>query len=74
VAAILMTTRSRGTPFFVKTDGALYHNGWIASTTPIKPPWEIAVEANPDVTSAFKWELYDLSKDWTQFNDIKRNL
>ena len=49
---------------------ALYHDGWIASTTPIKPPWELATEANPDVTHAFKWELYDLSKDWTQDGDI----
>jgi arylsulfatase len=49
---------------------AIYHDGWIASTTPIKPPWEIATEANPDVVNAFKWELYDLGKDWTQDTDI----
>ena len=49
---------------------ALYHDGWVASTTPIKPPWELTTEANPDVANAFKWELYDLSKDWTQDDDI----
>jgi arylsulfatase A-like enzyme len=52
---------------------ALYHNGWVAATTPIKPPWDIAVEANPDAVNAFKWELYDLSKDWTESNDLAQS-
>jgi hypothetical protein len=49
---------------------AIYHDGWIASTTPIRPPWVLtgAVIQNP--ANAYKWELYDLTKDWTQDNDI----
>jgi arylsulfatase A-like enzyme len=48
---------------------ALYHEGWVACTTPIKAPWEITQNANEDPNS-FKWELYDLTKDWTEFNDV----
>jgi arylsulfatase A-like enzyme len=49
---------------------AIYHDGWIASTTPIRPPWVLtgAVIQNP--ANAYKWELYDLTKDWTQDNDL----
>ena len=49
---------------------ALYHDGWVASTTPIKPPWDVTGKTNPDVANSFKWELYDLREDWTQFNDL----
>jgi arylsulfatase A-like enzyme len=52
---------------------AIYHNGWVAATTPIKPPWELATEANPDAVNAFKWELYDLSKDWTEAKDLAQS-
>ncbi|HKI35108.1 MAG TPA: sulfatase-like hydrolase/transferase [Gemmataceae bacterium] len=49
---------------------ALYHDGWIASTTPLRPPWELTGPVVQDPANAYKWELYDLSKDWTQFNDV----
>jgi arylsulfatase len=51
-------------------DRALYQDGWIASTTPLRPPWDITGATTIDPATAFKWELYDLTKDWTQFNDI----
>jgi hypothetical protein len=51
-------------------DRALYHDGWIASTTPLRPPWVIAGPAVQDPATAYKWELYDLSKDWTQDDDV----
>ena len=49
---------------------ALYHDGWIASTTPLSPPWDVTAQKTTDPANDFKWELYDLTKDWTQFNDI----
>jgi arylsulfatase len=52
------------------SDRAIYHDGWVASTTPIRPPWEIVGAAVEDPANAFKWELYDLSTDWTQNNDL----
>ena len=48
----------------------IYHDGWYANTTPISPPWELGATPNPDVMNSYKWELYDLTKDWTQNNDL----
>jgi arylsulfatase A-like enzyme len=56
--------------FEMMSDRALYHDGWIASTHPIRPPWEIVGAAVQDPANAYKWELYDLTKDWTQDNDL----
>jgi arylsulfatase A-like enzyme len=51
---------------------AIYHEGWIASTTPFRPPWDITAPTPKDVVNGVKWELYDLSKDWTQSNDVAK--
>jgi arylsulfatase len=50
-------------------DHAIYHEGWIASTKVMRPPWETFGPALPDPAS-FPWELYDLSKDWTQSENV----
>jgi hypothetical protein len=50
---------------------ALYQDGWIASAPPLVTPWALTLAPpNPDVMNSFKWELYDLNKDWTQANDL----
>jgi len=51
---------------------AIYHEGWIASTTPFRAPWNITAKTPKDVVNDVKWELYDLTKDWTQFNDVAK--
>ncbi len=56
--------------FEMMGDHAIYHEGWIASTKVIRPPWVISGPANPDPFNGMTWELYDLSKDWTQFDDV----
>ncbi|WP_243439806.1 arylsulfatase [Fundidesulfovibrio soli] len=48
----------------------IYNDGWYANTTPISPPWKLGATPNPDVEHAYKWELYDLTKDWTQNRDV----
>ena len=48
----------------------IYHDGWYANTHPITPPWGLGATPNPDVVSSYKWELYDLTKDWTQNDDL----
>jgi len=48
----------------------IYHDGWYANTRPISPPWNLGATPPTDVMNAYKWELYDLSKDWTQSNDL----
>jgi hypothetical protein len=50
---------------------AIYHDGWIASAPPIIAPWALSLKPpSPDVMNSFKWELYDLRKDWTQADDL----
>jgi arylsulfatase A-like enzyme len=49
---------------------ALYKDGWMLSTVPINAPWDMMSAAIPDPATAFKWELYDLNKDWTQCDDV----
>lgn len=50
---------------------AIYHDGWIASTPPPIAPWIISLDKPPaDVMNGFTWELYNVSEDWTQANDL----
>ena len=56
--------------FEMMGDHALYHDGWIASTKVIRPPWEVLGPVNQDPLNNVTWELYDVSKDWTQDNDV----
>ena len=49
---------------------AIYHDGWMASTTPVTLPWELSSAPPPDVITGYKWELYNLQEDPTQFNDL----
>jgi len=47
---------------------AIYKDGWMASTTPLRLPWvTIGAEPNPD---EFKWELYNLNEDFSQANNL----
>jgi len=56
--------------FEMMADRAIYHDGWIASTKVIRPPWDVATAVNPDPANNVSWELYDLTKDWTQHDDV----
>ena len=49
---------------------AIYHDGWVAATTPIRPPWVLTGPAVTNPETAYKWELYDISKDWSENNDL----
>jgi arylsulfatase len=56
--------------FEISANRALYHGGWIASTTPLRKPWETyGQEPDPD---DFQWELYDISKDFSQSSDVAK--
>jgi arylsulfatase len=50
-------------------DHAIYHDGWIASTKVVRPPWHIAGAVSQD-PAGFPYELYDVSKDWTQYENV----
>jgi arylsulfatase A-like enzyme len=49
---------------------ALYHDRWIACTVPYRAPWEGTKQPPDDVVNGMKWELFDLTKDWTECNDL----
>ena len=48
---------------------AIYHDGWIASTTPPAAPWLLATGKLTDVND-YNWELYHLTEDYSQNNDL----
>lgn len=49
---------------------ALYHEGWLLSTKVNRAPWEAFGAANPDPLNNQILELYDLSKDFSQSQNI----
>jgi len=55
--------------FEMFADRAIYHDGWIASTKVLRPPWVTAAKNLPGPFD-YPWELYDLRNDWTQFEDV----
>jgi len=49
---------------------AIYHDGWVAATTPATLPWELSTAPPPDVITGYNWELYNVNDDPTQANDL----
>jgi arylsulfatase A-like enzyme len=61
---------THGTQYFeMMGDHAIYHDGWIASTKVMRPPWDVAGAVSQD-PAGFPYELYDLTKDWTQYENL----
>jgi arylsulfatase A-like enzyme len=48
----------------------LYNDGWMLSAVPIRPPWQLLGTSIQNPASAYKFELYDVRKDWTQYTDV----
>jgi arylsulfatase len=49
---------------------AIYHDGWIAATTPPEPPWALGFGKFPNVVNGYNWELYNLAEDFSENNDL----
>ena len=49
---------------------AMYSDGWLLSTLVNRAPWDAFGPANPDPLNNQKFQLYDLSKSWNQYEDI----
>jgi arylsulfatase len=49
---------------------AIYHDGWIACTTPPAPPWSMGLQKMPDVVNGYNWELYNIADDYSEDNDL----
>ncbi|HEY4212570.1 MAG TPA: arylsulfatase [Steroidobacteraceae bacterium] len=64
-----VATRHTTQYFELVGNRAIYKDGWMACTTPLRLPWVTVAgsEANPD---DFKWELYNINEDFSQANDL----
>jgi arylsulfatase len=47
---------------------AIYHDGWVAATTPGVAPWDTAAEVEGRLPAVldYQWELYNVSKDFSE--------
>jgi len=52
---------------------AIYHDGWIAATTPVAPPWATSVP-DVDVINGYNWELYHVDEDFSEANDLAKQM
>ena len=57
--------------FEIVANRGLYHDGWIASTSPLRTPWVVAgAEPDPD---DFPWELYNVARDFSQSKNLAKD-
>jgi arylsulfatase len=54
--------------FEMMANRGIYHNGWMASTTPLRLPW-INYGASPSPDD-FQWELYHVADDFSQAKNL----
>jgi arylsulfatase len=70
-AASAKAPSTRATQYFeMFGNRAIYHDGWIAATTPPAPPWLLGTAKLPEVVNGYKWELYNIAEDYSEFNDL----
>ena len=56
--------------FEIMGNRAIYHDGWLAGTTPAEGPWLMGLGTLPDVVNGYNWELYNIAEDYSQANDL----
>jgi arylsulfatase len=47
----------------------IYHDGWVACTTPTGAPWD-PVHSAVDVINGYNWELYHVAEDFSEAVDL----
>ena len=52
---------------------AIYHDGWVAATTPPSPSWEMGTGKQTDL-SDYHWELYHIAEDYSEYNDLSTKM
>jgi arylsulfatase len=48
---------------------AIYHDGWVAATTPPSPSWLMGTGKMPALGD-YHWELYNITNDYSEYNDL----
>jgi arylsulfatase A-like enzyme len=49
---------------------AIYHDGWIACTTPYRMPWQTIGGETDYPSRDFKWELYNIADDYSEADNL----
>ncbi len=63
-------TRHRTQYFEMVANRGVYHDGWVACTTPLRLPW-VTSGSDPDPND-FPWELYHVDDDFSEAHDVAR--
>lgn len=65
---------TRRTQYFeLVANRALYHDGWIACTTPKRPPWINLGGTTNNPADDFDWELYNVENDFSEAKNIAKD-
>ena len=59
-------------PFEMVQNMGIYRDGWWAGTKPVTAPWDYFKPAASVAPDQRVWELYDLSRDFSQSKDLAR--
>lgn len=62
-------SRDRVQYFEMLGNRGMYRDGWMASTTPTRMPWNV-LGWGPSALGKENWELYHVDKDFTQAHDL----
>jgi arylsulfatase A-like enzyme len=61
---------TRNTQYFeMMGNRAIYNDGWVAATTPLKLPWQSMADIKYP-SRDFKWELYNIADDFSEANNL----
>ncbi len=56
--------------FEIIANRAIYHDGWMANTTPKRLPWVGVGKSSEDPVTDYQWELYNLKTDFSQSKNL----
>ena len=61
----------RNTQYFeLVGNRAIYHDGWVACTTPFRVPWQTVGGTSQFPSRDFKWELYNIADDYSEADNL----
>jgi arylsulfatase len=64
---------TRRTQYFeMMGNRALYHDGWVACTTPKRPPWINVGGSTKNPADDYEWELYHIEKDFSEHTNLAK--
>ncbi len=62
---------ARNTQYFeLVGNRAIYHDGWVACTTPFRAPWQTIGGVSKYPSRDFKWELYNVADDYSEADNL----